>query len=419
MNIMDIKDSVLIKRFIRRKTTAKSTIRSYRYALKKYFKTLGISDIDNYFEMNRDYTEDVWKFAMSIQEAKLAPKTQKLMLTAVKGFLERNDVELKSREWDDILQRNNLRKPRPIHQKRTPTNSDLKTILSYGDIKARALFLFVSSSGLRISEALGLTFADIDMDNNHIRLKHSMTKARVARDTFFSDEAKDALQKWLPARKQLLQNHYKKSIFVRNKLAKEGYEFKKKYNEWHIYKEGKEVTKEELIEMESRLFPFEYQNAKKIWNNLLEKAGHPYNQKDGNQYIYNVHSLRRFWFTNLETSGANMNHVNNMGAHESELNATYTHFEFSTLKNTYQKNMDALSVFTEKAKYDKKFEKQDTAISSLVRDNHRLKNELEELKKFAFYSIGSPPVTKNQKELYKILKKLRPELPDDECLDEE
>ena len=108
MNIMDIKDSVLIKRFIRRKTTAKSTIRSYRYALKKYFKTLGISDIDNYFEMNRDYTEDVWKFAMSIQEAKLAPKTQKLMLTAVKGFLERNDVELKSREWDDILQRNNL-----------------------------------------------------------------------------------------------------------------------------------------------------------------------------------------------------------------------------------------------------------------------------------------------------------------------
>lgn len=381
--------------------------------------------------MNRDYTEDVWKFAMSIQEAKLAPKTQKLMLTAVKGFLERNDVELKSREWGDILQRNNLRKPRPIHQKRTPTNSDLKTILSYGDIKARALFLFVSSSGLRISEALGLTFDDIDMDNNHIRLKHSMTKARVARDTFFSDEAKDALQKWLPARKQLLQNHYKKSIFVRNKLAKEGYEFKKiiklvkkgdevkkKYNEWHIYKEGKEVTKEELIEMESRVFPFEYQNAKKIWNNLLEKAGHPYNQKDGNQYIYNVHSLRRFWFTQLESSGANMSHINYMGAHESELNSSYTNFEFSILKETYDTHMNALAVFTEMDKIHREFKpkikEQDTAIASIVRDNQRLKEELEDLKKFAFYSIGSPPVTKDQKALYKILKKIRPELPDDE-----
>lgn len=413
---MNINDSVLVKSFLQRKTTAKSTSMTYTYALRKYFKTIEVKNIDEYFEIGRNYTDDVWKFAMSLDN--LAPKTQKVMITAVKGFLERNDVEIKSREWEDILSRNNLRKPRPQYQKRTPTNSNLKIILSYGDIKSRALFLFVSSSGLRIGEALEITFSDIDMDKNHIRVKANLTKARVPRDTFFSDEAKDALERWFPERKRFLGKYYKKSVFVRDKLERDGYQFSKKHDMWQILKDGTEVPKEKLIEMEPRLFPFEYHNAVKMWINMLEKAGHPFNQKDGQYYIYNIHSLRRFWFTQLESSGANRNHLDHMGAHESELNATYTHFEFDKLKQTYDNHMNALAVFTEMDKIHREFkpkiQEQDTAIASIVRDNQRLKDELEELKKFAFYSIGSPPATKNQKELYKILKKIRPELPDED-----
>ena len=92
MNRMNIMNSVLVEEFLRRKTTSKATIRIYRYALRKYFKANDIENIDDYFNMGRNYTDDVWKFATSIFDENFAPITQRVMLTAVKGFLDRNDV---------------------------------------------------------------------------------------------------------------------------------------------------------------------------------------------------------------------------------------------------------------------------------------------------------------------------------------
>jgi len=96
---MDIKDSALVERFIQRKTTKKNTKKAYICGLKKYFEILEIDNIDNYFEMNRNYTDDVWRVAMALHDRNLAPKTQRVHITAIKGFLERNDVEIKRREW--------------------------------------------------------------------------------------------------------------------------------------------------------------------------------------------------------------------------------------------------------------------------------------------------------------------------------
>jgi len=411
----------LIEEFVNRKTSSYNSRKSYTSTLKKFFKSIDVKDVDSYFEQDRNYVNDLIKFSSTI--TKNSPKSQVVFLSAIKNFLERNDVEIKKSVWDDIKVKNKIRRARPITQKRTPNNADLRKILNYGDVKSRALFVMAATTGMRINELLNITFQDVDFENRHIRIRREIAKSSVPRDVFFTVEAKDILMNWLSVRDDFVVTKYKKSVYCRRKLIRDGYQVKKGEDEtWKIFKNKKQLTDEDILNLDNTIFPMNYSDILIMWHNLLEKVGSPYNAKDGRYYLYNVHSLRRFWFSQLESSGANMAHINYIGGHESELNATYTHFELSVLKKTYDEHMDAISIFTELEKLSKqlkpKFEMQDTAIASLVRDNQRLKDELEEIKKFAFYSIGSPPVTENQKALYQILKKIRPELPDDECLSE-
>jgi len=376
---MKINESVIVNDFLRKKTTNAHTASTYRNILKKYFNILGVKDIDSYFKSDRDYTKDVWTVVESI--GKYAPKTQKTYLACVKVFLERYDVELKRREWEDIMTRNNLRRARPITQKATPNNADMRAILSYGDIKSRTLFVFACTTGMRIDEILCLTFDDIDMKKCHVRIGREIAKGGSARDTFFSNETKELIEQWLPERERLLLRRYRKSPFVRNKLEQEGFKLRKRDGDWYVYKGRKKVSKEELIKMENRLFPFEYQNASTIWHNLLDKAGEPYNKKDGNYSLYNIHSLRRFWFTQMESSGANINFINYMGGHESELNSDYTHFDVKKLKEDYDKHQKYLSIFSRMDQIDKlikpELQKHDTTISKLVIENVELKRRHE------------------------------------------
>jgi len=297
--------------------------------------------------------------------------------------------------------RNNLRRARPITQKATPNNADMRAILSYGDIKSRTLFAFVCTTGMRIDEVLGLTFDDIDMKKCHVRIRREIAKGGSSRDTFFSIETKELLEKWIPERVRHLLRRYKKSTFVRSKLEQEGFELRKCNGEWYVYKNDKRVNKEDLIKMENRIFPFDYQNALLIWHNLLEKAGDPYNRKDGKYYLYNIHSLRRFWFTQMESSGANINFINYMGGHESELNSNYTSFDVRKLKEDYDKHQNYLSIFSRMDEIDKlikpELQKQDSAISDLAVENVELKRK-HEMDKFEIDKLQE-----SVKEIQKIL----------------
>jgi len=302
-------------------------------------------------------------------------------LACVKVFLERYDVELKKREWQDIMTRNNLRRARPITQKATPNNADLRAILSYGDIKSRALFVFTCTTGMRIDEILSLTFDDIDMEKCHVHVKREIAKCGSSRDTFFSIETRELLNQWLIERERYLIRGYRKSKFVRNKLEREGFELRKYNHIWCVLLDNIKLSNGELIRMENRIFPFEYQNVATMWHNLLEKAGDPYNKKDGKYYLYNIHSLRRFWFTQMESSGANINFINYMGGHESELNSDYTSFDVKKLKEDYDKHQNYLSIFSRMDEIDRfikpELQKQDSTISKIVIENMELKQRHE------------------------------------------
>jgi integrase len=382
-------ESKAIDRFLKYGAPSKSTEMTYRSHLKEYFKVLKVKDPDKYFDNGRDYKTDVKDFALAIRDR--PPNTQKSKLSCIRKFLSEFDIEFPNKFWNRIKMENHLKGNRTIVEEKIPNNSQLKQILQFGGIKERALFLLNATSGTRIDEVLSLTFNDIDMENRMIRIREEVTKSRYKRITFFTEEAKEALEAWLELRPKYLRNSYAKSKFVRESFEKHGYKFNiTKNRTWKVSKDGKPITTEQLIEKENRIFPFGYHTALNIWRRLLAEAGSPFNEKDENpklkfpRYKFHIHTLKKFWFRCLENTGANRNHIDSIGAHESELNGIYAKFAPETLKETYDQYSNSLSIFSDMDKFDKmykpKIAEQDTAISSLTRKNKEYEDLIQQLK---------------------------------------
>jgi hypothetical protein len=156
-------------------------------------------------------------------------------------------------------------------------------------------------------------------------------------------------------------------------LESQGYELKKfetkststvqgkKYSvsRWKVFKDGKEVSKEELIKLDNRVFPYSDMNFEKIWYRVLEKAGEPFNKKDTNpklkipKYLYNIHCLRRFWFVQVRSKGMNPEFYNYIGGHTSLLDRTYGDWLHDTImqkqiQEEYDIHSEGLCIFEAK-----------------------------------------------------------------------
>ena len=383
---------------------SRATVRVY---LKAYFTTMNKVP-ETYIKetSEKDILVDLWKYAELIEDR--ARKTQAIMLSIIKKYITRNDVIIKESKWEEILIRNNLKKHvRAIAQKKTPTQTDLKKILSYADIKGKSLFTFCAVTGLRIDEALALTFDHLDMDKRMVDLRDDIAKDDNQRFTFFTPEAQEFLELWKPEREKALQRMYKKSEYLREKLKKSGYEFKRvkqtghkkgEFYYWKAYKDGKELTKEQLIQLDNRIWPFDYINAQRMWSSLLDKAGKPYTLLDKNDkfkknkkgdviglHAYNIHSLRRYFFVQLSTDRANDEYVNFMGGHTSELNQAYKNYYENEIykqkmKEEYEQHLGALSIFEsvpDLSSINESLKEKDQQITKLQKQV----DELDEFKK--------------------------------------
>ena len=219
----------------------KKTQTDYRNHLKNYFNLLKTKP-ESYFKNNRDYEKDITKWWEYNQ--KKAPLTALVRLSCVKIFMEENDVIISNK----IIRRLKRKRKgnKPITLDRIPTNNELKRILEHGGASEKALFLFASSSGMRINEILKLEKKDIDFKSNPVKIYVPASAAKFGRPriSFISNETKDALTEWLKIRDEYLASAIKKTKGIANKKMDD-----------------------------PTIFCFSYQNATLKWHRMLEKTG--------------------------------------------------------------------------------------------------------------------------------------------------
>ncbi|MEM3384623.1 MAG: site-specific integrase [Nitrososphaeria archaeon] len=337
---------------------SKSTTKGYKVAIKHFFKTLyGEGDLEvqaeKYFSEKRNYEDDVERFFQTINDR--PPKTIKHYLSAVKMFLLENGVDLSERFWRRLRRR--IKGTRALTLDKVPSNEELRKILSHMDLKGKALYLFLASSGMRIGEALQIRLSDLeDGEPYRIKIRGEYTKTGNSRIAFISKEAVHFLNEWLKVREDYLRSAVEKS---------------------HLYKKNGE---------DDRVFPFTEGVAYFMWYNALKDSG--YYKKDNSTKRLEIHPhvLRKFFRTRL---GAviPVDVVEALMGHEGYLTEVYRKYSLEELGKFYLQGEGALTIFgseTEeisrlKVEIDEKNKQLQNIITGLVQENMKLKQKIEEV----------------------------------------
>lgn len=335
---------------------SKSTIYTYKAAIKRFFKHIYKEDFrsveentERYFQGQRDHEEDVRSFFISIKGS--PPKTVQTWLAAVKIFLIDNDVELPQKFWRRLKRRK--KGSRAITQDKVPSNKQLRQILTHMRAKGKSLFLILSSSGMRIGEALQLKLEDVELDSTptKISIRGQYTKTGNPRVSFISSEATEVLKEWLNIREDSLKTAIGRS---RGRKPKQ----------------------------DGRIFPFHTANAYVVWNNALGKAKLNDRDKTTNRHKIHPHVLRKFFRTRMATV-IPVDVVEALMGHEGYLTEVYRRYSSDQLGDFYQKGESTLSVFTELEEVSKlrrdveeRNKTLQTLVNGLTRENMELKEKM-------------------------------------------
>jgi len=282
-------NDVLLDKWLQefRKETTQVT---YRSALRKFKKVLGIADLGEYVKSDPDAIKDLKTF-LRVLEGKPS-KTVGNYAGAVKLFLKDQDVNISNKEWRKMRRRGFMPK-RLVAETRDkkPSKGQMKQILNYADIKCRSQSLFLLSSGARIGEASLLKIEDfhLDADPPEAIIRSEYTKGGVGgRTVYFSYEARDAMKDWLKV---------KDTTSRRN---------------------GGGTYKDE------RMFPWIPNTARFMWNRACDKAGLGERDVRTGRRIYHLHSLRKFFRTKI---GLDDKVTNALMGHFGYLDSAYLRLE--------------------------------------------------------------------------------------------
>ena len=266
----------------------------YKSALKKFFGFINknpdayIQDVrlmenENRIKVLDEYEDDIESFWADMIAKDTPPKTVSYYIAAVRVFFKNNRIMIDEVFWDNLRRRGNGTEARTRDE--PITNEILEKILVHGDLKAKALFLTLASSGMRIGEALKLKPSDIDFTSTptKITISASITKNKSNRITFISNEATRYLKEWLKER-----DAYLKSAVART----------------HIVSYHGLITKS----LDNPyIFPFSEDTAREIWKHLIQKAGFDEKDESTGRYKVHIHCLRkqfRTFFVRSESPNA-------------------------------------------------------------------------------------------------------------------
>lgn len=336
----------------------KGTYNVYRWAIGEFFKTVN-ADSDHYFTEQRNYEEDIKNFLLSLNGK--APKTVRLMISVVKSFLIENKIELPERFWRRLKSR--IKGHRALTVDKVPSNEELRRILSHTSIHGKALFLTLSSSGMRIGEALSLDKdEDIDLSKTPavVTIRGNHSKTGNSRITFISREAKEAIQEWLKVR----DNYLAAAVLKSTKKP----HYKAKFL-------GKNPD-------DQRLFPFEVSTAHYIWTQAVNKAGFLKKDAQTNRHTLHIHVLRKFFRSKMATL-IPVDVTEALMGHEGYLTDVYRRYSQADLAKFYLQGEESLLVYGQGdiTAFREDLQKVTSTIESkLNTENARLEKEIESLK---------------------------------------
>jgi integrase len=337
----------------------KNTIKCHRLNLKYYFKFVGIEP-EKYFTKKRDYSPNFIDYSQSLRH--LSPCTRSSRLATVKLFLEENDVVIPKKTLNKTTAR--LRnKPQTMDE--IPQPKELKEILSHGNTKDRAMFLFSSSSGCRINEVLSLEKTDIPnfkrLEQNKpagfpvkVNIRGEISKNGEPRITFISTEAWESLLEWMKER----------DAYLKQAIGKTNKEYKKSEND-------------------DRLFPHGYTTAFKSWHRCLKKAG--YHDLDPTTGIVkmHIHVLRAYFKNRMLSAGIQERIIEILLGHIGYVGGAYDKFSIDELTAAYTKAENHLCIFSTQSKdvtdLNEKMQEKDKQIEKMQQHISDIDQQLRKL----------------------------------------
>lgn len=286
MNKNDALEMYLFEISINQQLSA-ATVDSYRNQLSKYFKYL---DSVGIYEMNDISNETIIDYVDEINDDS-APRTVTHAVSSIRNFhnfISSVDDKIKNPSLKIKVKNNQMVLPKLI------SNEDLQLIFNSFDhseisIYHNAIFEFLYSCGLRVSELCDLTFNDLNKENKILRVKGKGSKIRHIP---ISDIALKKLNAYLWIRKD--------------------YDIKKS-NYLFINQKGKQLTRQ-----------YVYQ----VLQDIIRDAGI--------KNHYSPHSFRHTYATHLLEGGADLRYVQELLGH-SDIATTqiYVHLQTKQLKTAY------------------------------------------------------------------------------------
>ena len=181
------------------KGSSPNTVKSYEADLREFMAYLGTHGIEV-----RDFERHDAKEYVRYLMTKYRERTMLRKLSALRGFFEWLEKmgESGMDPFSDIsLKRNEQRLPSVL------TVNEVKRLLSapyegFLGLRDHVLFLFLYTTGARISEALDLDVEDLDFDRRRVLIKGKGDKERFL---FLSKEAVPELGNYLAERKKYLE----------------------------------------------------------------------------------------------------------------------------------------------------------------------------------------------------------------------
>ena len=267
---------------------------------------MGYTDPDEALKnLNEDVLND---YVKSLRERGNATSTQRLRIVRVKRWTRSNDVDLK---WDKVV----LPTVRPVVNDRAPTKKELRLIMSYAPTWIIPTMLVLASSGMRIGSLIKLRLKHLNLDAFSdiaiLEVPPKAAKGGIGYFTCITFEAREALEKHFSQRVENGEILGPESPLIKAPMAK-----------------GNTT----------------YDSVAIAWNRCLKRAG--LNEKSGGTHILHLHTLRKFFRSQVEGAITKSIREALMGHTSGEyLDRNYLRIPEQEMAEWYRKAVPSLTVY--------------------------------------------------------------------------